>query len=82
MDSRDAVKRALAQVLGISLALGGPYRTSEMRPPRGKQKRGCLVGCHVCGKTWGTLYKDGDQKICGECRKKKESGQNGGESNG
>lgn len=81
MDNRDAAKRVLAQLLGVSLALGGAYKT-EMRPPRGKWERGCLVGCHVCGKTWVTLYKDGNQRICGECRKKKEPEQNGGESNG
>lgn len=73
MDSRDKAKRLLAIGMGLSLAMGGPYSGLDMRVPRGKPHSGTLVGCHVCGATWGTLYKDGDQRICGQCRKKGEN---------
>lgn len=79
MDEMDRAKRLLAMAMGIGLALGEPYTDLGLgtRIPRGKPQRGHLVGCHICGATWGTLYKDGDQRICGECRKKKEVGLNG-----
>lgn len=72
MNDTDTVKRLLAIGMGLGLAMGGPYSEFSMRIPKGKPQRGHLVGCHICGATRGTLYKDGDQRICGECRKKKE----------
>lgn len=76
MNQMDRAKRLLAMTISIGLSLGGPY-IPDLRIPRGKPQRGHLVGCHVCGATCGTLYKDGDQRICGECRKKREAEANG-----
>lgn len=75
MDSRNRAERLLALSLSLGLAIGGPYSGLGMRIPKGKSRGGHLIGCHVCGATWKTLYKDGDQRICGECRKKGEDGR-------
>lgn len=77
MREMDRAARLLAVGMCISAMAGGEYSGLGMRIPRGKPQRGHLVGCHICGATRGTLYKDGDQRICGECRKKKEDGLNG-----
>lgn len=74
MDSQRKLMELLAIGMGVSAMAGGKYSDLGMRIPTGKPQRGHLVGCHVCGATWGTLYKDGDQRICGECRKKKGAG--------
>lgn len=77
MNEIDKAMRLLAIGMSISAMASGKYSGTSMRPLRGKPQRGHLVGCCVCGVTWGTLYKDGDQRICGECRRKKEEDQNG-----
>ena len=77
MNEMDKAMRLLATGMVISALAGGAYSGLGMKMPREKPQRGCLIGCHVCGATWGTLYKDGDQRICRECRRKKEEGQNG-----
>lgn len=77
MREMDRAARLLAVGMCISAMAGGKYNGLGMRMPRGKPQRGRLVGCYVCGATWGTLYKDGDQRICGECRKKREAEKNG-----
>ena len=73
MSDMETAKKLLAIGMGLSLAMGGPYSGLSMRIPGGKPRRGTLVGCHVCGETRRTLYKDGDQRICGQCRKKGEN---------
>ena len=73
MNEMNRAMKLLAISMGISAMAGGEDSGLGMRTPKGKPQRGRLVGCHVCGATWGTLYKDGDQRICGECRKKKEA---------
>lgn len=70
MTGQDSVKRMLALTMSLGLAMGCPYTDFNMKVPRGKSRSGYLVGCHICGKTWVTLYNDGDRKICGECRTK------------
>ena len=77
MNEMDKAMRLLTIGMGLSAMTGGEYSGTGMRLPRGKPQRGHLVGCHICGATWGTLYKDGDQRICGECRKKREAEKNG-----
>ena len=77
MSEMDKAMRLLTTGIVISAMAGGEYSGTGMRLPRGKPQRGHMVGCHICGATWGTLYKDGDQRICRECRRKKEEGQNG-----
>lgn len=77
MREMDRAARLLAVGMCISAMAGGKYNGLGMRMPRGKPQRGRLVGCYVCGATWGTLYKYGDQRICGECRKKREAEKNG-----
>lgn len=72
MREMDKAARLLAVGMCISAMAGGEHSGLGMRIPKGKPQRGNLVGCHICGATWGTLYKDGDQRICGDCRKKKE----------
>lgn len=70
MSQIDHAKRMLALTMGLGLALSGPYNDFNVKIPRGKVRRGYVVGCHICGATSVTLYKDGDRKICGECRTK------------
>lgn len=71
MTGQDHVKRMLALTMGIGLAMCGPYYDCAIKVPRSKSRRGYVVGCHICGASGVTLYKDGDQRICGECRAKK-----------
>lgn len=77
MDSQRKLMGLLATGMVMGAMTGGKYSGLGMRMTRGKPQRGHLVGCHICGATRGTLYKDGNQRICGECRKKKESEVNG-----
>jgi len=77
MDSKEKLMKLLAVSMGVGMMTGGEYSGLGIKMPRGKPQRGHLVGCHVCGATHGTLYKDGDQRICGECRKKKGAKGNG-----
>lgn len=77
MDSQRKLMGLLATGMVMGAMTGGEYSGLGMRMTRGKPQRGHLVGCHICGATWGTLYKDGDKRICGECRKKKGVKENG-----
>lgn len=72
MNKKDRLASLLATGMLVSAMTGGEYSGLGMRIPRGKPQRGYVVGCHVCGATLGTLYKDGDERICGKCRKERE----------
>lgn len=75
MDGKKKAVSLMATAALMSTAIGGPYFDDMMRIPAGKPRRGTLVGCHVCRASNVTLYKDGDLRICGECRKKREEVQ-------
>lgn len=60
----------------VSAMTSGPaaYTMRELARSYAKPMRGKTVGCHVCGMTRVTLYKDGDRRICAKCRKKIHGG--------
>ncbi len=72
MNRRDRAASLMAVGMLMGAMAGGPYSDLGFKIPKGKPQRGQLVGCHVCGTTWVTLYKDGDKRICGKCRKERE----------
>lgn len=49
---------------------GTPYQSMASIDGQWKPIKGKIIGCRVCGLTQTTLYKDGDDRICGKCRKK------------
>ncbi len=72
MNSRDRAASLMAVGALVGEMAGGPYSGLEFNLPKGKHRYGTVVRCHVCGASRVTLYKDGDQRICGKCRKEKE----------
>lgn len=72
MNSRDRAASLIATGMILGALAGGPYSDLGFKIPKGKPHRGRLVGCHVCGASHVTLYKDGDERICGKCRKERE----------
>ena len=59
---------AVAQLVSALSSLE-PYDTSMIQLPKHRKKiYGYSVGCYICGKNHVTLYKDGDKRICKECR--------------
>ena len=71
MDSEDRAARLLATGMLLGAMCGGPYNDIGFKILKGKPRRGWLVGCHVCGASGVTLYKDGEERIGGKCRKEK-----------
>lgn len=65
--------KELAGLLAVSMAVsamcGEPFSDMVFRLPKSKGRPGTLVRCRVCG-GGGTLYNDGDGKICAKCRAK------------
>lgn len=55
----------------VHAATGGAYDFAMREIMKGSKtkKRGNLIACHVCGRSWVTLYKDGDKRICAECKR-------------
>lgn len=50
------------------------YAMQHISISHSKPRRGHTVGCHVCGLSRVTLYKDGKARICGKCRAALEGG--------
>lgn len=71
-NNRNRIASILARQMTLPLAIHDRYGYSDIgfSIPKGKSYRGTVIGCHVCGATWKTLYKDGDQRICVDCKKK------------
>lgn len=66
----------VATLVSLATLFDGPYTAFDL-PAFSYQKRpGTLVGCHICHNARVTLYKDGDERICAKCKKKREENRN------
>lgn len=72
MNSKNGVASLIATGMLLGALTGKPYSDLGFKIPAGKSQRGRLVGCHVCGASHVTLYKDGEKRICGKCRKERD----------
>lgn len=72
---KNATDLILAPMLMSAMTEGAAaYTMQQIRISHSKPRRGCVVGCRVCGAFNVTLYKDGEDRICGRCRAVMEEG--------
>lgn len=64
----------LPQIVSAITSEPAVYTMREFAHSYAKPTRGKTVGCHACGMTRVTLYKDGDRRICAKCRNKINGG--------
>lgn len=72
------MEKELASLLSLTTLIATQYNglMGDLHFTSLQKRSGTLLGCHVCYDSRVTLYKDGDERICAKCRKKREDERN------